>query len=217
MDAYVAAIGGREVIFKHRSMTIRGEFLASEKGSAFDRRVYYRDGKMLYEIALPSGQYREGFDGQVAWRVHPRTGPALFQGDVVKSKQRDADMHYPARILDYFHSMEVVDVADFEGHTCFHLRGTNEWGQVNEQFYDTQSGLLIGYRFNSAWRGGPGEEREVFSGYKEFGGWLMPTRAEHKSADGQQVEITTDVSFDDVPDSVFELPAEVRALVGKTA
>jgi hypothetical protein len=47
------------------------------------------------------------------------------------------------------------------------------------------------YRFNSAWRGGAGEEIEVFSDYKAFGGWLMPTREAHKSADGLPVQATS--------------------------
>jgi hypothetical protein len=213
MNRYVHAIGGFEAIFRHKSMTLRGKFILSTLGPALERTVYYKDGKILYVIKLPNGQYKEGYDGTVAWKLHPKTGAALVQGDEVKSKQRDADMYYPARILDYFASMEVVDVAQFEGHTCYHLRGTNKWKQINEHFYDTTNGLLIGYRFDSAWRGGPGQESEVFSDYKDVGGWLIPTRATHKSTDGEQVEVTTTVSFDDVADSIFELPVEVKALL----
>jgi hypothetical protein len=110
--------------------------------------VYYKGGKMLFEATLPDGSaYREGYDGVIAWQLDPKTGPQIFEGDVVKPKARDADMYYPARILDYFKSMEVVGVTAFESHTRYHLKGTNNWGIVNEQFYDTTSGLLVGYRF----------------------------------------------------------------------
>ena len=111
--------------------------------------------------------------------------------------------------------MEVVGVTDFAGHSCYHLKGTNKWGMVNEQFYDTTTGLLVRYKFNSSWRGGSGEESEVFSDYRDFGGWLMPTRTAHKSADGMQTETTTSVSFDDVADSVFTLPDAINALLSK--
>ena len=216
MDRYVRALGGHDAIFKHKSMTVRGKFEVSDKGPSLDRDAYYKDGKMLYEIVLPDGgRYQEGFDGSVAWQLHPKAGAAISEGDEMKSKQRDADMYYPARILDYFSSMEVVDVADFEGHTCYHLKGTNKWGKVNEHFYDTSTGLLMGYRFNSSWRGGSGDEIEVFSDYKDFGGWQMPTRATHKSADGTQVETLTSVGFDDVADTVFALPDPVKTLLAK--
>ena len=33
--------------------------------------------------------------------------------------------------------------------------------------------------FHSAWRGG-GDESEVFSDYKDFSGWMIPTRIERK-------------------------------------
>lgn len=148
-------------------------------------------------------------------QISPSSGPAISAGDEVKSKERDADMYYPARIMDYFSSMEVVDVTDFEGHTCYHLKGTNKWGKVNEQFYDTTTGLLVGYRFNSSWRSASGDEREVFSDYKDFGGWLMPTRATHKSSDPTQTETITSVTFDDVDDSVFALPDPIKALLAK--
>ncbi len=216
MDRYVSALGGRDAIFKHKSMTVRGTFEISDKGPALDRIAYYKGGKMLYQVTLPNGShYQEGFNGTVAWQISPSSGPAISDGDVVKSKERDADMYYPARVMDYFSSMEVVDVSDFEGHTCYHLKGTNKWGKVNEHFYDTTTGLLVGYRFNSSWRGGSGDEREVFSDYKDFGGWLMPTRATHKSSDPTQTETVTSVSFDDVDDSVFALPDAVKALLAK--
>jgi hypothetical protein len=216
MDRNVSALGGRDAILKHKSMTVRGKFEVSDKGPALDRIAYYKGGKMLYQVTLPDGgRYQEGFNGTIAWQISPNSGPAISDGDVVKSKERDADMYYPARIMDYFSSMEVVDVTDFEGHTCYHLKGTNKWGKVNEHFYDTTTGLLVGYRFNSAWRGGSGDEREVFSDYKDFGGWLMPTRAAHKSSDATQTETITSVTFDDVDDSEFALPDAVKALLAK--
>jgi hypothetical protein len=49
-------------------MTVRGKFEVSEKGPSLDRDAYYKDGKMLFEIALPNGsRYQEGYDGTVAW------------------------------------------------------------------------------------------------------------------------------------------------------
>jgi len=218
MDRYVKALGGHDAIFRHRSMTVHGKYDVSEKGPNLDRIAYYKDGKMLYQITLPDGsQYQEGYDGKVAWQLHPKNGAAISEGNEIKSKQRDADMHYPGRILNYFSSMEVVDVTGFEGHQCYHLKGVNKWSIVNEHFYDTSSGLLIGYRFNSKWRGGSGDESEVFSDYKDFGGWLMPSRAAHKSSEGTQVEETTSVTFDDVSDSVFAIPDAVKVLLAKKA
>jgi hypothetical protein len=216
MDRYVGALGGRGAIFRHKSLTVRAKLEVSDKDLKLDRVVYFKEGKNREEITLSNGStYQAGYNGTIAWQLNPGTGPSLFKGDEVKSRARDADMYYPARILDYFSSMEVVGVAEFEGHTCYHLKGTNKWGIVNEHFYDTTTGLLVGYRFNSAWRGGPGDESVVFSDYKDFGGWLMPTRIAHKDPKHTVTEVVSSVTFDDVVDTVFDLPEPVKALVGK--
>ena len=216
MDHYVTALGGHDAIYRHKSMTVHGTYQASEKSGSLPVVAYFKEGKMLYDIELPGGaHFHQGFDGAVAWQVDPKDGAAIAQGDVIKSVQRDADMYYPAHVLDYFSSMAVLGVAVFQGHACYHLKGTNKWGVVNEQFYDTTSGLLVGYRFNSAWRGGPGKEIEVFSDYKDFGGWLMPTRDTQSNAEGIQVSARTSVTYDDVADDVFALPEAVKALLAK--
>ena len=76
MDSYVAALGGRDAIFKHKSMTVRGKFEVSDKGPSLDRIAYYKGGKMLYQIALPNGShYQEGFNGTVAWQSVPTAAP----------------------------------------------------------------------------------------------------------------------------------------------
>ncbi len=140
MDHYVGALGGHDASFRHKSMTVRGTFVVSDKVPSLDRDAYYKDGKMLYEIILPNGsRYQEAFDGTVAWQLQPGQPPAISEGNEVKSKQRDADMHYPGHLLDYFSSMNVVDVTDFEGHTCYQLKGMNKWGIVNEHFYDIRA------------------------------------------------------------------------------
>jgi hypothetical protein len=129
------------------------------------RLAFSHRSKNNEEIVLPDGRhYQAGYDGAVACPLHPRTGARVFRDDEARSGARDADMYYPARILDYFSTMSVVDAVEFEGHTCYHLQGTNNRGQVNEHFYDSRSGLLAGYRFNSQWRGGSGNESETFSG-----------------------------------------------------
>lgn len=214
MDRYVHALGGREVILSHKSMTVQTKLAVSGKDLHLDRVVYFKDNKSREELTLPDGQrYQSGYDGAIAWEMNPSTGPAILQGDEAKSKARDADMYYPTRILDYFSSMEVVDIAEFEGHRCYRLKGTNKWGKINEHFYDTVTGLLVGYRFNSAWRGGAGDESVVFNDYQEFGGWMMPARIEHKEPTHTLTETITSVVFDGVADSDLRLPNAVKALL----
>lgn len=216
MDRYVSALGGHDAIFRHSSMTMHGKFELPAKNQSLDRVAYYKGGKLFYQIVQSDGKpYQTGFDGTAGWEIDPKDGPGVAEEKVTNSIRRDADMYYMGHILDYFSSMDVVEITDFAGHTCYHLKGTNKWGILNEHFYDTTTGLLVGYRFNSSWRGGAGDENEVFSDYKDFDGWLIATRIAHNSPDGTQVETTTSISFDEIPDSVFALPDPIKALLVK--
>jgi hypothetical protein len=216
MERFVAAQGGRDAIFRHRSMTVRARLEIPAKNISYEEVTCFRDGKALQETTDADGGIdRTGFDGTVAWEIDAKNAPAIAQDNVIESVRRDADMHYFGHILDYFKSMDVVEVASFAGHTCFHLKGTNKWGIPNEQFYDTTSGLLVGYRFDSSWRGGPGEETEVFSDYRDFDGWRMPTSDVVSNPKSSTKTITTSVTFDDVPDSVFALPDPIKALIAR--
>jgi hypothetical protein len=218
MERFVAAQGGHDAIFRHRTMTVRGKLAIASKNINYDQVSYYKDGKALTEVTYPDGGVdRSGFDGSVAWEVDPKSGPVVAPANQVESIRRDADMHYFGHVLDYFRSMDVVEITTFAGHTCFHLKGTNKWGILNEHFYDTTSGLLVGYKFDSSWQGGPGQEIEVFSDYRDFDGWLIPTSDVVTDATGTTSTTTTSVSFDDIPDSTFALPDPVRALVAKKA
>lgn len=216
LDRFVVAQGGHDAIFRHRSMTVRAKLMIQPGNMNLDQVTYMKDGKALTETTLPDGgRDRAGFDGAVAWDLDPKGAPTVARDDVIESVRRDADLHYFGHILEYFKSMDVVDVAEFAGHSCYHLKGVNKWGIQNEHFYDTTTGLLVGYRFDSSWRGGPGEEREVFSDYKEFDGWLMPTSDVQSNAKGSSTTITTTVSFDELPDSIFALPEPIKALRAK--
>jgi hypothetical protein len=216
LEHFVAAQGGHDAIFRHRTMTVRGKLEIPARNISYLQVNYYKDGKAITEVTYPDGGVdRSGFDGAVAWEVDPKSGPAIAPDNVIESIRRDADMHYFGHVLDYFRSMDVVEITSFADHTCFHLKGTNKWGILNEHFYDTKSGLLVGYKFDSSWRGGPGQEVEVFSDYKSFDGWLMPTSDVVTDANGTTSSITTSISFDDLPDSMFALPEPIVALVAK--
>ena len=142
MARYVTALGGPDSIFEHQSMTVRGTFVVSEKGPRLDRSAYYKSRKMLYEVTLPNRSgYQEGC-GTVAWQLPPRSGAVISEGKEVRSKQRVSSTT----------SVRWRSLASPTSRVtpCRHLKDTNQRGGVGEQFYDTSTELLTGYRFNSA-------------------------------------------------------------------
>ena len=211
LERYVTATGGREALLRRKSMTVHGRNYEPATKHEVSGVFYTKDGKSLQVVTLPAGQSLSGYDGHTAWDLDSRGNVTIRQGEVVKSIARDADMYYHLHVMQYFRTMEVIDVQTFNGRQCYHLKGVNNWGKQNEQFYDKETGLLGGYAFNTAWRGGNGAATLVFEDYRDFGGVRMPTKNTTRDGDDVSVFTIASVTWDDVPDSMFELPDAVRA------
>jgi hypothetical protein len=210
----IDATGGKDALLRHKSMTVHGRYQVPAAKLDLETVLYTKEGKLLWQAILPGGKTASsGYDGHTAWDLDGDGKATIHQGDEVLSVARDADMYYHLHVMNYFKSMEVVDIKDFNGRPCYHLKGVTNWGRVNEHFYDTQSGLLQGYAFNTAWRGGKGDATETFEDYRSFGGVLMPARATSREGDDMAITLITSVTYDDVDDSVFALPEAVEKAV----
>ncbi|HEY6352008.1 MAG TPA: hypothetical protein VI636_21645 [Candidatus Angelobacter sp.] len=211
LERNVRATGGRDALLRHKSMTIHGRYQAPSRNLDLETTTYTRDGKLLLKVNLPDGKpYLTGYDGKIAWDMDGSGKATIHDGDEAKSVARDADMYYHLHITKYFKSMDLVDIKDFNGRPCYHLKGVTNWDKVNEHFYDKETGLLQGYAFNTAWRGGNGDATETFEDYKDFGGVLMPAKTTSRDGNDLAVVLITSVTYDDVDDSVFALPDAVK-------
>lgn len=216
LERHVQATGGNEVLLRHKSMTVHGRYQAPAQKADYETIFFTKAGKMLLQAALGGGkQYQTGFDGETSWVLHPDGKVDIAAGDEVKTAARDADMYYHLHVLNYFKSMDVVDVREFNGRPCYHLKGVNNWGKLNEQFYDKENGLLLGYAFNTAWRGGKGDATDTFEDYKDFGGVRMAAKTTSRDGDDLTISLITAVTYDDVNDDVFALPKPVQSAVAE--
>ena len=211
LQRYIDATGGEAALLRHKSMTVHGRYQVPAAKLDVETAFYTKDGKLLWKATLPGGATgSSGYDGHAAWNLDGSGKATVQQGDEVLSVARDADMYYHLHVMKYFKSMEVVDVREFNGRQCYHLKGVTNWGRINEHFYDVQSGLLQGYAFNTAWRGGKGDATESFEDYKTFGGVVMPTKTTSREGDELAISLVTSVTYDDVDDAVFALPDAVK-------
>ena len=216
LDRYVEATGGREALLRHASMTVHGRLQVPAQKLDVETVSYSKGRKQVQKAIMADGKvYSSGYDGQVAWDMDPAGKVVIHHGDEAKTAARDADMYYHLHVLDYFQKLEVVGVKEFQGHQCYDLKGVNNWNQPNEQFYDRDSGLLIGYFFNTKWRGGPGDTTATFEDYKDFDGVLLPTKTLGRDANGVSIGLVTSVTYDDVDDSIFVLPDAVKRAVAQ--
>ena len=212
LDKYKEALGGVEVIQKVQSETRHGEADAPGRKGKIEFVSYSKPFKWLSKVTMPDGGQRtNGFDGEISWSMGPK-GPQIDKSIPVESVRRDADLQYALHQPDYFTKFELAGIADFEGHHCYWLHGTTHWGKDNNQFYDVNTGLLVGYRFQSDDQKSAATVL-LFADYKDFGGPLVSTKQIGRQGSQTQTVTVTAVSYEALPDSVFELPPAIKALL----
>lgn len=212
LERYKQALGGVEAIRKVASETAHGELEGTGVEGKATFVSYAKPFKQLFKLTRPDGtEIISGFDGKVSWAITPK-GASIDKDTPVESVRRDADLQYALHQPDYFRKLELAGTADFDGRPCYWLHGTTHWGKDNNQFYDVQTGLLAGYRFQSDDSSGA-LTVVVFSNYKSFGGRLTPTKMTARSGKDFQTLTYTSLTYEPLPDSLFDLPPAVKALL----
>jgi len=211
LEKYQRALGGVEAIRKVQFETRHGEVEGPGPGKV-TFVSYSKPFKFLAKVTRQNGeQQTAGFDGEVSWSIGPK-GAEIDRSIPLESVRRDADLQYALHQPDYFSKFELAGVTDFEGHRCYWLHGTTHWGKDNNQFYDVNTGLLVGYRFQSDDQKSAATVL-VFANYKDFGGPLVSTKQIGRQGSQTQTVTVTAVSYEALPDSVFELPPAIKALL----
>ena len=219
---YDEALGGRYAIERHTSSTMRGTLEVHRDTGVYTLPfVYYAAAPYdrVERVTLPNnmGDNLNGFDGETAWSYDPRAGAKTYTGDDRQSQKRDADFYYPLDELTWFKSMETVGVEDFEGRSCYHLHGVNNWNKSNDHFYDRETGLLTAYEFESDL----GLTHQIFSDYARIDGVLVPMKqtVKYQTKDGawrvDMVLTYSSYTFNDVDAKVFALPQAVKELAAQ--
>ena len=213
LDRYQTALGGTEAIRNVQSETQRGEIEASGVSGKLQFVNYAKPFKSVQHLTLPDGtEIVGGFDGKVSWQI--RGGKAsIDQQTPVESDRRDADLQYALHQPDYFQKFEFAGLTDFEGRPCYWLHGTTHWGKDNNQFYDVETGLLSGYRFQADQSDSKTVIVVVFSDYRSFGGPKVATKRVIRAGDQVQTITLKSITYDPLQDSIFDLPEAVKALL----
>ena len=212
LERYKQALGGAEIVQKVQSMTVHGEIESSARPGKSTFVYYARPFKTLFKVTRPDGtEITAGFDGKTSWTITPQ-GASIDKDTPVDAVRRDADLQYALHQPDYFRKLELAGVVDFEGHRCYWLHGITNWGKDNNQFYDTDTGFLVGYRFESD-DASKSITIALFQDYTNFGGPLIATKNVSRTGERSQTFTYKSVSYEPLPDSLFELPEAVKRVM----
>lgn len=212
---YVAAIGGREAIERLPSRWEQGRMEVPAAGLSLRYELFAAPNRQSTRSQMPGlGEVRSGIDGQVAWLVNPATGPMLLEGLALQQARQGADPQAPLHPDRYVAAAETVDETQFGGARCWKVKVTTTWNEEYYEFFDEATGLLQGGIRNQASAQGSVEITSQIVEWRTVAGVRLPrvTRSQMMGAQITSTVDTTEVRA--IPDSVFALPPEIRALRG---
>lgn len=215
IDRHIVAIGGRKAVLAHSSTHASGTMSMAASGVSGVVDVYAaRPNRSLLKLTLGGiGDVFEGFDGTVGWSVSAITGPMLTLGKELEQKKfdaaYDADLHDTAR----YKSMQTLEQTTFDKRPCYKVSLVHMDGTEDIEYYDVQTRLRIATVATRESPMGPVNVTLSYSDYKKFGDLLVPTTMTQATMGVQQVLTLTSVEFDNVPSSIFDPPAAIKALI----
>ncbi len=215
IDRHVAAIGGREAVLSHSSTKATGTFSVTSAGMSGALEVYAsKPNKAVVKIKIPGvGEIVEGFNGTHGWTVSDMTGPMLLDGKQLEEKKFDADYYSDLHDASRYESMTTVEVTEFDSRQCYKIRLVRKGASEDFEFYDVKTGLKAGRTGTRETPMGTVTGTSIESDYKKFGNLLVPTMVKNSVMGVQQVITIESIEYDTVQASVFDPPAEIKALI----
>lgn len=214
---FVSAIGGASAYKSVKSIHARGTMEVSLQQIRGDLELYSaRPARALYRVTVPGiGVIEQGYNGTVGWTLSPVTGPELVSGRELAERADDAwfdsPLHEPARLRE----LTTLARVDFDGHTAYKVRVVHNSGHEQIEYFDVDTGLLIGSEADQASPQGVVHTVNVVRNYARFGPILQATTFIQRALGFEQTMVLTSVEYDTVPDSIFDPPAAVRALISR--
>jgi hypothetical protein len=226
MEKMVAALGGRErldqVTASVRRGTIEtvngGDEAPAEEQAAGKIVVYTAEpGKMYSRIERPPlGVVESGLRDDVAWEHTEVFGPRLLEGAERALLLRENDATPFTDWREHYDKVEYLREETIAGHACYVLEVTPppEEGRPFTLGLDQDS--YVPRRMTMTLEGPAGEYSvsSLLEEYREIDGILSPTRI-RQFLNGETVVVTIEhIEYNvDIPESVFELPGPVAALL----
>ena len=213
-DRYIEALGGRKAIENQGSRHILAIVEVAAQGISAPIEIWAAPPNRFYTATnIPGlGEITSGYDGETAWSINPAVGPTIMEGRALDQLRQQTDLLGVLHPEKYVASASVSQELMWEGKTCYELKIKTTWGEEYTEYYDKATGLLHGTARSQESPMGALQATTLSTDYKAHGGVLSAMLVTVKVMGIEQVVRTESVELGPVPDSIFALPAAIKAL-----
>jgi len=226
IDRFVQVTHAAGILAQKRSMHVQGRLSMGATGISGTIESWrakpdlFRDSMEMTGV----GTLVTGYDGKNAWMVHTLLGGRILHGTELLQSKADAAWDAALKTDASYESMRNLGRRKFEGKDCWAvevvLRPLPDMDpektrdvRTSIEYYELESGLLIGRTGRQESELGGGPYTTVLSDYRDFGGQLLAARTVLRQS-SIEVELTFDkVEYDTASETEFDPPPEIRVLL----
>jgi zinc protease len=212
---FVDATGGAKAYDAVKTQISSGTFSMPAQNITGSIKIYAAAPAKSYSIVdiQNVGKVEDGTDGKIAWEVSGMMGSRIKTGDEASADFRSSAMDLHTNWKKYYKSATVDGTDNLNGKTCYRVVMMPIDGSAETAWFDKDSGLLLKQSATINTPMGNVPTEVSVSDYRKQGELLLPFHITTSMA-SQQFEIVLDkVELNpDIPDSRFDLPAEIKAL-----
>jgi len=212
---YVNAVGGENVIRSHTSTTTKGRFVLAAMGLEGEANIFAAAPNRVSQVITLGGlgTIETGYNGEVAWSMDPLQGNSVLDGDALADLELRSDYYLPLNMGSLYEEYETQEITNINANEAYKVRSVDSRGKETFAYFSTDTGLLVALEMVSASPMGDIPTSTYMEEYREFEGYLQPTRLIIEQA-GQEFAIEIDsITFDDVNESQFTPPAAIQSLL----
>lgn len=218
LQRYIDATGGADAHQNVHTQVATAVMEFTGKGLRGTVTMYQAEPAESYvSIDLEGvGRLEQGTNAGIAWEKSALQGPRIKSGAERDSALREADVHSRVFWKKHYDKAEVAGEEVIDGSPCYKVVLTPKEGFPETRFYAKETSLLL--RVDRKVKTPMGEALgQTFLGdYRKSGDLLTPFRVQQKVLGQEIVTTLKSVVFNEpIPESRFQLPPDVAALVQK--
>lgn len=214
---YVEAVGGAAALQTKKAMTSKGSFEVVGMGVGGFLETYRAVPNLQYDrVEIEGlGVQEQGFDGEVAWESSTILGPNVLEGERLDLARLDAEFFPELHHERLYDSITTVARTDFADTPCHQILAVTAGGHERHLYFAEESGLLLGMRENRVTEMGAVDVEVRVGDYRTVDDVLVPTTMETRVLGQTQRFTIESTTFEDIDPARFELPEDVKVLLGE--
>lgn len=204
---FVEKTGGKEKMAALKDKTM--EFSGSMQNMTLTVKTKQKAPAMMYQETGMMGMVQKlGFDGKNGWATGPQ-GVKELSGEQLEGTKVDAAMNFYDLYKALGYKAEVTGTKTIQGVECFEVSFTKEAAPPLRHYFGIPDFLKRREVTTMNTPQGPTEQSTDLLDYKDFKGYLVPTRLQQNMM-GQTMEFKLE-KFEvntGVPDALFQKPVK---------